>query len=73
MNKNKDQINSYSKLIVYELHKVIFDEAVFDKIKAVLALAEEMENYILNMERTNDQSSNVISFDRFRNSLSAVR
>jgi len=49
--KHFDQIKSYSKLIVYELHKAIQDEAVFDKLKATLKLAEELECFVMEMER----------------------
>jgi len=46
-----EQIKSYSILIVYELHKIVFDDAVFDKLKNTLALAEELECYMMAVER----------------------
>lgn len=67
--KELDQIKSYSKLIVYELHKAIFDEAVFDKLKATLRLAEELELYVDGMalkksKQLNENMSNVVQFRR---------
>lgn len=66
MNSQKiEQIKSYSKLIVYELHKTVLDEAIFDKLKAVLALAEELECYVLHMERQQkERISNIVSLKR---------
>ncbi len=59
--KEFEQIKSYSKLIVYELHKAIFDEAVFEKLKATLALAEEMECYVMEMERKQKEAPKSIA------------
>ena len=60
-----EQIKSYSRLIVYELHQVIFEDAVFDKLKATLALAEELEFYIFDLERKkNEAPSNVVQLRR---------
>ena len=63
--KELEQIKSYSKLIVYELHKVIFEDAVFDKLKATLTLAEELECYLMQieLERAN-RPKNVVPFRR---------
>ena len=63
--KDFDQIKSYSTVIVAELHKVIFSEVVFDKLKAVLAVAEEMECVVMEMERKQQAAgSNVIPLRR---------
>jgi hypothetical protein len=64
--KELEQIRSYSKLIVYELHKAVFDEAIFDKLKATLLLAEEMECFVeglglINVERPTERN-NIIQF-----------
>jgi len=66
--KNVDQINGYSHLIVRELHEVIMDEEVYEKLKVVLMLAEELEMYMLSLsQQTHVQSngSNILPFKRF--------
>lgn len=68
-NKELDQIKSYSKLIVYELHKAIFDEAVFDKLKATLHLAEELELLVDGMalkfsDPVIEPPTNIVQFQR---------
>lgn len=61
--KELDQLRSYAMLIVAELHKTVFDEAVFDKLKPVLGLAEELECYIANTNRSETiKKSNVVPF-----------
>lgn len=65
--KNVDQINGYSRLIVRELHDVVMDEAVYDKLKVVLMLAEELEQYMLNVKKQEaiwSKPSNVVQFKR---------
>lgn len=65
--KQFEQIKSYASLIVYELHKTIFDEAVFDKLKDTLRLAEELEVYLMEVERKAAElppNSNVIPIKR---------
>jgi hypothetical protein len=62
--KNFDQIKSYSTLIVAELHKAIFAEAIFDALKPVLALAEELECAVMEIERKQKETRNVVLFKR---------
>lgn len=65
--KNIDQINGYSRLIVRELHDVVMDDEVYDKIKVVLMLAEELEQYMLNLKKQEQVVagvSNIIQFKR---------
>lgn len=65
--KNIDQINGYSRLLVRELHDVVQDEAVYDKLKVVLMLAEELEQYMLNVKKQEQiwsTQSNVVQFKR---------
>lgn len=63
--KEFDQIKSYSTVIVAELHKAIFQEEIFDNLKAVLAIAEEMECAVMEMERKKKESaSNVFQLRR---------
>lgn len=64
--KNFDQINGYSRLIVRELHDVVMDDEVYDKLKVVMLLAEEMESYMLSLARqeTHTGQSNIIQFKR---------
>jgi hypothetical protein len=50
-NKEFEQIKSYSTVIVAELHKIVFDDAMFSRVKQVLRLAEEMECAIMQIER----------------------
>ncbi len=59
--KDFEQIKSYSKLIVYELHKAVFTEEVFNKLKATLALAEEMECFVMEMERKQKEAPRSIA------------
>jgi len=59
--KELDQIKGYSRLIVHELHKNIFDDTVFDKLKSVLLLAEEFECYLMQLEiQQKERGSNVV-------------
>lgn len=65
--KNTDQINGYSKLIVRELHDVVMDEAIYDKLKVVLMLAEELESYMMSMQQQEtiaSDRSNIVQFKR---------
>lgn len=63
--KQLDQIKSYSTLMVHELHNAIFDGNVFDKLKATLLLAEELECYMMQIERERaNRPSNVVPFRR---------
>ena len=65
--KNFDQINSYSRLIVRELHDVIMHDKIYDPLKAVLMLAEELESYMLSIkqqEQAYQVRSNIIQFKR---------
>lgn len=62
--KNVEQVNGYARLIVRELHAVVMDEAIFDKLKTVLGLAEELEIYMENLNRKGQQQSNVVPFIR---------
>ena len=55
--KEFDQIKSYSTVIVAELHKAIFQEEIFDNLKAVLAIAEEMEQWVMNLERKQKEAA----------------
>lgn len=60
-----DQFKSYVTLLVAELHKAIFSDAIFDDMRAVLRLAEEMECAVMNLEL--DQKarlSNIYSLKR---------
>lgn len=59
-----DQIKSYSKLLVYELHKTIFDEVVFDRLKATLLLAEEFECFVMEIELKQKEKNNVVPIIR---------
>lgn len=63
--KNFEQIKSYSTVIVAELHKAIFSDTIFDNLKAVLAVAEEMECVIMEMERKQkEKADNVFKLKR---------
>lgn len=64
--KEKEQIRSYSRLIVRELHKAIFDDHIYDKLKETLSLAEELEIYLMQLERKEktQPKSNVVPFWR---------
>lgn len=60
-----DQIKSYSTLLVAELHKAVLKEPIFDHLKNVLRLAEEMECTLMNIERKKrEASSNVVYLRR---------
>ena len=66
--KTLDQINGYSRLIVRELHDVVMDELIFDKLKTVLSLSEELEMYLLSVRQQNQVQSdgtNILQFRRF--------
>jgi hypothetical protein len=59
-NREFDQIKSYSTVIVAELHKIIFEDTMFSRLKQVLRLAEEMECAIFQVERKQKEAvSNV--------------
>lgn len=63
--KELDQIKSYSKIIVYELHKAVFDNAIFDKLTATLKLAEELECFLEGLGLSQVQvakESNIVQF-----------
>lgn len=63
--KELDQIKSYSKIIVYELHKAVFDNAIFDKLTATLKLAEELECFLEGLGLSQVQvakESNIVPF-----------
>ncbi len=63
--KNADQINGYSRLIVRELHDVVLDEAVYEKLKVVLMLAEELESYMMSINQQEClETSNILQFKR---------
>lgn len=65
--KNIDQINGYSRLIVRELHDVVMDDAVYEKLKVVLMLAEEMESYMMSLNQQQTiaaDRSNIVQFKR---------
>lgn len=68
MNNNKiNQINGYSRLIVRELHDVVMDEAVYEKLKVVLMLSEELETFMASMTRQEEafsNKSNIVQFKR---------
>jgi len=66
--KELEQIKSYSKLIVYELHKAVFDAAIFDKLKATLRLAEELEFFVesLGISQTHSTAAAVTNILQFR-------
>lgn len=49
--KDFDQLKSYSTLIVAELHKIVFDETAYSRLKPALLLAEELEEEILCQEK----------------------
>jgi hypothetical protein len=59
------KMKGYATVIVAELHKVIFDEAIFDAMKNVLRLAEEMECVTMTMEnKRKKEGSNVVYLQR---------
>lgn len=63
--KQLEQIKSYSTLIVHALHQAVFDGNVYEKMKATLLLAEELECYMMQIERERmNRSDNVIPFRR---------
>lgn len=68
MNKKTfDQVNGYSRLISRELHDVVMDEAVYEKLKVVLMLAEELETFMMSMTRQEEafsNESNIVQFKR---------
>lgn len=67
MNNKINQINGYSRLIVRELHDVVIDEAVYEKLKVVLLLAEELETFMMSMTRQEEafsNESNIVQFKR---------
>ena len=64
LNKELDQVKSYSTLIVAELHKVVFDENVFERLKGVLRLCEELECKVMGMEARAASKSNVVHLQR---------
>lgn len=64
MNNNKlEQIKSYATILVAELHKIVFDDSVFDKSKVVLLLAEELECFMFSIDIC-EKKTNVIPFRR---------
>lgn len=65
--KNIDQVHGYARLIVRELHDVVMDEAVYEKLKVVLMLSEELEVHMASMKRQEAViagSSNIVQFKR---------
>ena len=66
--KDIDQINGYARLMVRELHDVVMDEEVYDKLKVVLLLAEELEIFMQVVKAqenvTFTYSSNIVQFKR---------
>lgn len=66
MNKNIDQITGYARLIVRELHQVVMDETVWEKMKTVLQLTEELEFYLegLTVKQQAQESNNILQFRR---------
>lgn len=65
--KTLDQVNGYSRLIVRELHDVVMDDAVYEKLKVVLMLAEELESYMLAMTKQEvvpQSGTNIVQFKR---------
>jgi hypothetical protein len=68
MNKKTfDQVNGYSRLIVRELHDVVMDDDVYDKLKVVLLLAEELETYMMQVQQhevLTYERNNIVQFRR---------
>jgi hypothetical protein len=68
MNKKTfDQVNGYSRLIVRELHDVVMDDDVYDKLKVVLLLAEELETYMMQVQHQETltyERNNIVQFRR---------
>ena len=62
--KQLEQIKSYCTLMVQELHQAIFEGNIFDKVKTTLSLAEELECYMMQIERERTLRSNIIQFRR---------
>ena len=44
-------MKSYATQLVAELHKAVFDESVYNRLKGALRLAEEMECHIWGIEK----------------------
>lgn len=60
-NQEFDQVKSYSSLLVAELHQAIFHEQVYNRLKSVLRLAEELEVHIMVMEKQRKKgTSNIV-------------
>jgi hypothetical protein len=66
--KDIDQVSGYARLMVRELHDVVMDEEVYEKLKVVLLLAEELEIYMeyvkTQQKVTFTYSSNIVQFKR---------
>lgn len=63
--RNLEQTKIYVTDLVSKLHKIIFNEAVFEDLKPVLLIAEEMECAIFQIEQQNKNTkSNVLPFKR---------
>lgn len=63
--KEIEQIKSYSTLLVAELHKMVFEDKMFDRSKAILKLAEELECFMWELElKRKEAAKNVFTLKR---------
>lgn len=65
LDKDLTQMKSYATLMVAELHKVIFDDETYQKLKPLLHLCEDFEKEIMWLEiRKKYAKSNVFQLMR---------
>ena len=63
--KEFEQIKSYSHLLVGLLHTMAFDDLMYNRLKRVLGIAEELEIFLFEIERfRKKRESNIIPLRR---------